>query len=445
MKPDQTRPKIVLFGSFGTGNLGNEATLQATVYNLRRYLPNAEISCVCPAPENVALEHNISAVPIRAPLPCWGHSSGPRRNGGLSGDANGNNWGAAIERRRRVQVFLPLRLLLRICTRPLLETYRWFKAAAELRDSDLLIMSGTGMVGDYAISPFGLHYDIFRWAVTAKLCRCKLLFVSVGGGRIRHPLSRLFIKLALSLADYRSYRDQSSKEQLEAIGVDVTNDAVYPDLAFSLPSATVSAHHDPATRGAVIGLGVMNYYGRPGNDDTIYRDYIQHLATLVIGLHKHKYAVRVLIGDAVWDQGARQDLRAALEQRGLSYEDDEIIDEPAMSVDQLLSQLSTVDVVVSCRFHNLLLALTRGKPVFAISYDEKFQPLMDSVGLGEFCQHIEHIDVDALIKKVIALDEDAVSIKPHIASDIISFRDALDEQYHRILRLLYHPAQNRAT
>jgi polysaccharide pyruvyl transferase WcaK-like protein len=121
------------------------------------------------------------------------------------------------------------------------------------------------------------------------------------------------------------------------------------------------------------------------------------------------------------------------------------IDEPATSVDQLLSQLSMVDVVVSCRFHNLLLALMLGKPVFAISYHAKFQPLMASVGLGEFCQDIEHIDVDTLIEKVIVLEENASTTKQHIGREIISFRDALDEQYHRIVSVLYSPGHNHGT
>ena len=39
MTLDATRQRIALFGIFGTGNLGNEATLQAMVYNLREHLP----------------------------------------------------------------------------------------------------------------------------------------------------------------------------------------------------------------------------------------------------------------------------------------------------------------------------------------------------------------------------------------------------------------------
>ena len=140
-----------------------------------------------------------------------------------------------------------------------------------LKGSSMLVMTGTGMLADYAIGPLDLHYDIFRWAVIAKLRRCKLLFVSVGGGPIRHPLSRYFVRAALALADYRSYRDASSKDHLEAIGVDVTNDAVYPDLAFSLPIPVLPHRMAVSTtKESVVGVGLMNYrnrHGRSGNDE----------------------------------------------------------------------------------------------------------------------------------------------------------------------------------
>jgi len=74
------------------------------------------------------------------------------------------------------------------------------------------------------------------------------------------------------LANYRSYRDAASKEYLAAIGIDVKNDPVYPDLAFSLP---IAVNHDFGRQGIVTGVGVMNYHNRldrPGNDETIYHD-----------------------------------------------------------------------------------------------------------------------------------------------------------------------------
>jgi polysaccharide pyruvyl transferase WcaK-like protein len=431
MKLDAKRQRIALFGNFGTGNLGNEATLQAMVLNIRRHLPNAEISCVCPKPENTAAQYNISAVPVRAPVPIWRLSSGSSRerkvsDGSISKVTTGpHRWIGAV-----------LNKSLRILTYPFVDAYRWFKGIAVLKDNDVLIMTGTGMVGDYAIGPFDLHYDILRWAIISRLCRCKLLFVSVGGGPIRHPLSRRFIKAALALADYCSYRDASSKDHLEAVGIDVTNHAVYPDLAFSLPKAVIPANREPERRETMIGVGVINYHtrlGGSGSDQTIYRDYIARLASFVIRLLERRYTVRILIGDVVWDQDVREDLRKELEERGrCHYEAGRIIDEPASSVDELLLQLASVDVVVSSRFHNVLLGLMLGKPVMAISYHEKFQPLMSGVGLDEFSCDIEQIDVDELIGKVSKLVENAPAIKAQIAFKTESHRAALDEQYQRI-------------
>ena len=442
MRPDRARQRIALFGHFGAGNLGNEATLRAMVYNLRKQLPSAEISCVCSGPERTASEYSISTSPIRAPLPIWKLSSVSGAADDPEGSSSGPVCEAAAEARRSPKVLTGFRTPLRICAKPLLEAYRWFKAIAALKQKSSLIMTGTGMLGDPS-----LHYEIFRWAVAAKLCRCKLLFVSVGAGQIRRPLSRWFVKGALKLADYRSYRDSSSKDYLEAIGLDVKNDSVYPDLAFSLPRTVVPADYGAGRRGAVIGVGLVDYYGasyyganRSANDQAAYDDYLGCVACFVAAMLRRNYAVRILIGDFVWDQGVRQGLRGALKERGVTYDDSQIIDTPASSVDELLLQLSSLDIVVSSRFHNLVLALMLKKPVFAVSYHaEKFQPLMEGVGLSEFYHDIDHIDVDELIEKVIRLAENAPTISVQTTRQTESYRAALDEQYERMLKVFSAP------
>ncbi len=305
----------------------------------------------------------------------------------------------------------------------------------------MLVMTGTGMLGDFGIRPFGLHYDILAWSIMAKLCRCQLLFVSVGAGPISHPLSRYFIKAALALADYRSYRDTFSKIYLEGIGFDITNDTVYPDLAFSLPKAMLSGSHIRDSRQPVIGVGLMNYYNRRATsekDETIYREYIAKVATFVSRLLERKYTVRLLIGDVAYDNRVRQDLRELLEARGLNYEDGKIIDEPASSLEMLLSQLAATDVVVASRYHNVLLALMLAKPVVAISYHNKLDSLMTGVGLAKFSLDIEHIDIKELIEQLTHLEESLENLKTGLERKTEVYRSALDEQYDHILKDVRH-------
>ena len=66
---ERKRKKISFFGHFGIdnfanmGNFGNESTLQAILYHLRRFLPNAQVTCICTGPEATVATHQIEAIP----------------------------------------------------------------------------------------------------------------------------------------------------------------------------------------------------------------------------------------------------------------------------------------------------------------------------------------------------------------------------------------------
>ena len=398
------RPKIALFGVFGAGNLGNEWTLEALLFKIRELVPLSEITCICSGPAATAAQYGVSAVSIR----------------GVSLPSVNN---AAIRLLRRLFVSIPL------------EVYRWLQAVASLRDKQMLVMTGTGMLGEFGISPFDLHYDIFRWSVAAKLCRCKLLFVSVGVGPLRHPLSRQLVKAVLAMADFRSYRDTFSRDYLESIGFRTNSDPVYPDLAFNLPKACFKGGRRPVSEEVVIGVGLMSYFnkrGSPVKDERVYRDYLSKMASFVICLLERKYTVRLLIGDLVYDRRVRQDIKELLELRGVKYGEERIIDEPASSLEDFVSQLAETDVVVASRFHNVLLGLIVTKLVVAISYHEKIEALMAGAGLTEFCQDIEDFDVAKLIDQVALVQENAGSIKHRIGLKTEYYRQELDRQYEHI-------------
>jgi polysaccharide pyruvyl transferase WcaK-like protein len=394
--------KIALFGTFGTGNLGNECTLQAMLFNLRKRLPNAEVSCICAGVDETAATYGIRALAIREmPLRA----------------TNNRAW----------------RLLRRICVGIPFELYRWFRVIKGLMGTDMLIMTGTGMLSDCGIAPLGLHYDILRWSVVAKLCRCKLLFVSVGAGPIRHALARFFVKTALRLADYRSYRDSFSKEYLMSIGVDADDDAVYPDLAFSLPESILPHGRDDRDKRAPVGVGLISL---SDDGEQTYREYVTKMARFIRWLVEHDRAVQVLTGDIVYDRRVRNDVKTMLEQSGLTHEKSNVTDEPARSFEELLSQLAATTVVVASRFHNLLLALMLGKPTLAISFHKKDDALMTEMGLQEFCQNIATLNVSTLIEQFLRLEKNADRLCQEIMRKTKGYRRELDKQYSCIFEQL---------
>jgi polysaccharide pyruvyl transferase WcaK-like protein len=319
------------------------------------------------------------------------------------------------------------------------ELVQWIKAVKTLKGADMLIMPGTGMLTDSGTGRFGLSYEIFKWSIVAKLCRCKLFFLSVGAEPIRYLLTRWFIKSALMMADYRCYRDDYSKRYMDSIGLTVDGDRVYPDLAFSLPKSMMPRSSNSNQHRTVIGVGIMDYVGQGGirrGGENVYRDYVSKTADFVTWLLGHEYGVRVLIGDVSYDQPVRRDLQKQVEERGYKYDDHQIVDEPASSVEQLLSQLATTGVVVAPRFHNILLALMLNKPVIALSYNEKNDSLMAEVGLAEYCQPLDHLDVDRLIEQFVKLEKNADNITLYLKQKTEEYRRALDEQYTFIFNVV---------
>jgi polysaccharide pyruvyl transferase WcaK-like protein len=318
------------------------------------------------------------------------------------------------------------------------ELYRWFEALMMLKHTEALIIPGTGLLTDaYGVRSWG-PYSIFKWSLIAKLRGCKLLFVSVGAGPLYSRVGRFFVKAALSLADFRSYRDESSRRYLKGIGFRPGDDRVYPDLAFSLPQTVIPLYRDRQGRRLVVGLGLMEYAGRYSVErptNAIYSAYLETLVDFVKWLLAHEYDVRLLIGDLV-DTRVTREFRSLLKERSSTDDEKRIIDEPVASVEDLLSQLASVDLVVATRFHNVLLSLLLNKPVLAISFHHKCSSLMSQMGLSEYCQDINCLDPRRLIQQFCQLEKNARNLRHMIREKVADCRKALDEQYSLIFQEL---------
>jgi polysaccharide pyruvyl transferase WcaK-like protein len=128
------------------------------------------------------------------------------------------------------------------------------------------------------------------------------------------------------------------------------------------------------------------------------------------------------------------DLQHLLKQRGVP--DSAVLAQPIAGPAEVLSQLAATDFVVASRFHNVLLALMLNKPVVSISYHDKVDALMAGFGLATFCQDIERFDLDTLTAQLTMLEQDATNLKPRIQQTADAYRDALDNQYERIVTIV---------
>jgi polysaccharide pyruvyl transferase WcaK-like protein len=411
-RKQQTR-KVSCYGGFGLGNFGNEATLQATLRSLRRLLPNVECTCICTNPEITAINHGIATVPISAPV---------------------------------IEAWKPQNRMLRALRSLVIgipnELYRWVEAFRALRYTDALIIPGTGLLTD----AFGLRswgpYNLWKWCLIAKVRGCKLAFLSVGAGPIYTRTGRWLVKSALSLADFRSYRDEETRDFLQPIVPVAGNDRVYPDLAFSLVDQVKLKSGNPTRRRSVVGLGLMLYHRKLSGDEgraSTYAAYLDQLVLFVQWLLDHDYDIRLLIGE-LSDLAVLAEFKALLKDRLPVYDEDRILAEEIRSAEDLLVQLADSDVVVGTRFHNILLALVLDKPVISISFHQKCTSLMRSMELADYCQDIQQLDVRKLVEQFRMVEQNADGLKQMIRRKAADRRDALEEQYGLILKDLFGQA-----
>jgi polysaccharide pyruvyl transferase WcaK-like protein len=399
--------RISLYGNFGAGNLGNECTLQAVIEQTLRRWPHAQLLCFCTNPQDVRTHHNISAFPSEAvdKTPADRGSRGRLARSGARG---------------------PVWRIFRIAFRRIpLELVHWVRSLRVLSRSDMLIVAGTGIVADYTCGPLGWPYDIFKLSILAALCRVKVVFLSVGVGPIRHPLSRWFLKRSLALAHHRSYRDQASKQYLEKIGFSTDRDFVYPDVVFGLLQCNLVSGVRAGQR-RVVGLGLKDYGSSERLEPKAFREYLETMAAFVSRLQEYGYSVRLLIGDIQYDTPVIEEFLDLLKSRNIPTDTPLLIAEPAVTVKELLRQVGETEAVISARYHNLVMGLIQNKPVMALSDHAKLDSLATDLGLTQFLLPLANLSPEVLIGRFKQLENDMERLRPYINAELDKYRQALD-------------------
>jgi polysaccharide pyruvyl transferase WcaK-like protein len=353
-----------MFGLFGIGNFGNEATLAAALEATARALPHAEISTICPDPARTRIEHGVPGVSM---IPAGRYSSlasGPR--------------------------------LRRALLRPILEVARLAFAVRHLRTVDLMVVPGTGVLDDYGQHPTQLPLDLARWSIAARIAGTRLVYLAVGAGPIVHPVSRRLMRIALAQAAFCSFRDEGSRRFMASIGRRTRDDEVWPDLVFALGGEAAEARSkaQPFT----VALGIMDYRGWTGAGDDatrVHERYLERITALAARLRVKGYGVRLVIGD-------ERDLAAVrvVEER-LADSSIEVV--RSQSFTDVTTAVVTTDVVISSRYHNLVAALLAGVPAISLSYAEKNDLLLGTFDLADYCQPIETFDIGVVLAQVEAI------------------------------------------
>src|SRR5262249_61198590 len=92
------------------------------------------------------------------------------------------------------------------------------QSSTRLKGTDLLIVTGGNQLIDYFGGVWGFPFTLLTWCLLARMRGARVAFLSVGAGPLSSALGGGFWRWSLALADYCSFRDESSRVLGQELG-----------------------------------------------------------------------------------------------------------------------------------------------------------------------------------------------------------------------------------
>ena len=270
-----------------------------------------------------------------------------------------------------------------------------------------------------------LTFDVSSWAL--------------GRPRSKAESPGLFLSMALSMSQGRSYRDQHSKEIAVGLLRRAARDSVVPDIAFGAPavgSMPPSAIRSAAKGRTIIAVSPISY-AKPGSwpqdDPAFYRHYLDQMSQLIVQLLDRDYFV-VMIFSALSDASVIKEISSLLDEHLPAASRSQIYIPQISTWRDLLRLLQDADIVIASRLHSAILSFVANKPTIAISFDQKVDRIMESVGQTDYLLQIRDFSVQDVIGALCRIEKNKNAVTEEIASYVQQARRVLKMHFDSIAR-----------
>jgi polysaccharide pyruvyl transferase WcaK-like protein len=396
--------RIALLTPYSGNNLGDAAIQDAMIANIRLRFPSAHFSGLSLNCDNFVERHGEDAFPLtRHAQRLNGISVVQRAKQSADGTSSSTTPDATVRRFapptslfRRIPLVGPYLVRIKACGRTAWQEFRHsLEAFKFLRGQDLLIVSGGGQLDDEWGGAWGHPLALFKWALLARLAGVPFAIVSVGAGKLRSTATRLFLSSALRMAQYRSYREEHSRELATGLLRHAAQDPVVPDLAFSLPPSELPQPMGIRSfaQGRMIVAISPIAYARPKSwpyqDKALYERYIQQIVSVITELIRRGYFVVIVWSSITDGKTAVPDILHRLDDLVPQHLPTQLHIPTITTWKDLVAVLQDVDFLVASRLHSAILGILVRRPTIAISFDRKVDWLMEDLGHADYLLHID--------------------------------------------------------
>jgi polysaccharide pyruvyl transferase WcaK-like protein len=419
--------KIGILDHMGYGNLGDAATQDVVIHNIRLRLPECEIIGFSYEPEDTCRRHNIASYPLlRGYVPAQ-----PDEVIEDSDEYSDESAGLRTWLKSKLERFRPVFIALRFISDILKEMKHFVNSYKVLKSLDLLIISGGGQLGD---SYRSMPVNVFKFSFLAKLAGAKLYILNVGAGPLRYFLTKRCARWSVRLADYVSFRDQDSRDLLNKLGVRRSMQ-VHPDSVYAYEinlSAEELKHTGQVKKVGFNPSGFCDPRIWPKKDERAYRTFLTKIISFCTWLHESGYTLEVFSSDLGVDKFVIEDLKNTLSSRWSEDMIKKSFPPVSNSSRDLVHQMAGYDYIITTKFHGLIFSHLLGKSVIALSWHRKNKVLMEDFGQGEYCIDIESFEVQSLKDAFRSLDKNREKLNRLAKEKVEKYSSDLRGQFNTL-------------
>lgn len=392
---------VALLGAYSSRNFGDVAIQKAAIHNLR---------VLCPGVTLVGISHDASDTLEHLGIAGWNLQAGE----GIPDDPRaelGMGWPRLLARRLA----------------------RFPKMLRIAGSVDILVVSGSGQLEDYWGGPMGHAWSLLAWTVAFRLRRRKVAILATGLDDLTTSLGKRFIRATLRFAQYRSFRDSGTLEEMRRLGFGGAAH-VCPDLAFSLPEQVIPAPTmNPAGAPSILVCPIAQRAFRKLGAE-VYDEYLEGLRKVCVALAEEGCTIVLTNSQTDMDMPLLSRFADSLATSGMDGQ--RIRVRPSSSLSDYLAAVAASDVVVASRLHGVILSIISCTPVVAISYSRKVEKMMADVGLERNCLHLREFDPRSALDLIHATLGAQAEYKSHLKVRVEAFRNALKAEYENVMDLL---------
>jgi polysaccharide pyruvyl transferase CsaB len=281
-----------------------------------------------------------------------------------------------------------------------------FRMERVIKEADLLIYGGGGLLNDYTFNnSAGIadFFDGFTHGLTgmgiiptmANIHEVPTMYFALGVGPLENPEAKKFAKFLVNQMSVVTVRDEYSKNLLESIeGINKkiiqTSDPTY---VLDYPDSSLAKQYldNHGINGEVVTVSLRDWKDSPDN----FENNIAVLLDKII----EKYNYNVIFLPYQFGKGKSDDNKIhARVQELMKNKENTFIYEHQGNYDEFLSLISISDMVISMRLHGSILANNYGVPSIGFNYDDKVLAHYQNLNIENFLLSLDFNVEGALLK-----------------------------------------------